>query len=193
MDLLQKIFLGDSRRVKIVAAAYEAFCNYGFKRTSMDDIAKGAGVSRPALYQIFANKTEIFSAAVEEFFEGKKVASEEVFAQKLTALDTLEALVDISVLAPCRSVAQTPHGLELLGMKTELCSELFTAWADHSRETYKQALLLTPDLSPQLADDLTNMLMNALEGAKSQPLTMEELGNAAASILRVVEAALPSR
>ncbi|MEO1613491.1 MAG: helix-turn-helix domain-containing protein, partial [Pseudomonadota bacterium] len=50
------------RRARILESAVGVFGRYGFKRCSMEDIAEAAGMSRPALYQHFKNKTEIFRA-----------------------------------------------------------------------------------------------------------------------------------
>lgn len=52
----------DDRRERILDAALAKFSAYGTARTSMADIAEGAAMSRPALYQYFANKDDIFCA-----------------------------------------------------------------------------------------------------------------------------------
>jgi TetR/AcrR family transcriptional regulator len=45
-------------------AAIICFNRQGFRRTSMEAIAEAAEVSRPALYQYYRNKDEVFRAAV---------------------------------------------------------------------------------------------------------------------------------
>ena len=52
----------DDRQRAILDAALAKFSAYGFARTSMADIAEAAGMSRPALYQHYGNKAEIFRA-----------------------------------------------------------------------------------------------------------------------------------
>ena len=54
----------DEREARILDAAFAKFSAYGFARTSMGDIAESAGMSRPALYQYFANKEEILTAVL---------------------------------------------------------------------------------------------------------------------------------
>ena len=54
-----------SRLDQVTIAALAVFGRYGYQRTSMDLIAKAAGISRPALYQHFSGKDEIFRAAGE--------------------------------------------------------------------------------------------------------------------------------
>ena len=45
----------------------------------MDDIAKQAGVSRPALYQLFKNKTDIFRALSQQLLLNAMIFSKSLF------------------------------------------------------------------------------------------------------------------
>lgn len=58
----------DTKQSAILGAAMAAFSTYGFKKTSMDDIARGANMSRPALYLHFRNKEEIFRSMVKGYY-----------------------------------------------------------------------------------------------------------------------------
>lgn len=53
----------DEKQGRAIAAAADVFLRYGFVRTTMGDIAKAAGISRPALYLLFPGKEQIFEAA----------------------------------------------------------------------------------------------------------------------------------
>ncbi|MEQ7008932.1 helix-turn-helix domain-containing protein [Actinopolymorpha sp. B17G11] len=50
------------RREQILDSALRCFARYGYRRTSMDTIARTARMSRPALYQYFTGKEEVFRA-----------------------------------------------------------------------------------------------------------------------------------
>ncbi len=52
----------DDKRARILDAALAKFSAYGVARTSMADLAEGAGMSRPALYQYYSSKDDIFRA-----------------------------------------------------------------------------------------------------------------------------------
>jgi AcrR family transcriptional regulator len=52
------------KRGLIIHAAREAFLNGGYADTSMDSIAKGAGVSIKTVYRHFDNKDDLFSAVM---------------------------------------------------------------------------------------------------------------------------------
>lgn len=49
-----------SRRAAILTAAEPVFVRYGYRKTSMDDVAKAADVSRQGLYVHFAKKEDLF-------------------------------------------------------------------------------------------------------------------------------------
>jgi AcrR family transcriptional regulator len=48
----------------VLTAALEAFGRYGFRKTSMEDVARSADISRQGLYLHFASKEALFRAAV---------------------------------------------------------------------------------------------------------------------------------
>jgi AcrR family transcriptional regulator len=54
------------RQERVLAAALEVFGRYGFRKTSMDEVARSADISRQGLYLYFANKEVLFRAAVRQ-------------------------------------------------------------------------------------------------------------------------------
>lgn len=59
---------GDPQRRAIHAAAIAQFSERGFSATSMANIADASGMSRPALYQYFRNKGDIYASAFVALF-----------------------------------------------------------------------------------------------------------------------------
>lgn len=57
------------RRDVVLTAALETFVRYGYRKTSMEDIAGAARISRPGLYFLFASKQELFAAAITRALE----------------------------------------------------------------------------------------------------------------------------
>ena len=49
----------NSPEERIIAAAYECFDRFGIRKTTIEDIASAAGLSRPTVYNYFSNKDEI--------------------------------------------------------------------------------------------------------------------------------------
>jgi AcrR family transcriptional regulator len=60
---------GADRRDVVLTAALETFIHYGYRKTSMEDIAGAADISRPGLYFLFASKQELFAAAITRALE----------------------------------------------------------------------------------------------------------------------------
>lgn len=51
-------------------AALTVFLRFGFRKTSMDEVARAAGVSRQGLYLHFPTKEELFRASVQHLLDG---------------------------------------------------------------------------------------------------------------------------
>ncbi|HUH08808.1 MAG TPA: TetR/AcrR family transcriptional regulator [Egibacteraceae bacterium] len=54
------------RRAQLLDVAARAFAERGFHGVSMEQLADGAGVTKPVLYQHFASKRELYLATVRE-------------------------------------------------------------------------------------------------------------------------------
>jgi AcrR family transcriptional regulator len=52
-------------RKKIVDAAYDLFLTKGYHKTTMEEIAAVLGVTKPALYQYFPGKEDLYAAVAE--------------------------------------------------------------------------------------------------------------------------------
>jgi AcrR family transcriptional regulator len=66
--------IAPTRQTEIIESAAAIFLRYGFKKTSMDDVAKAVGISRQALYLHFPNKEALFKAVVMHSVEAMRSA-----------------------------------------------------------------------------------------------------------------------
>jgi AcrR family transcriptional regulator len=55
----------DARRHKLLDTALLVFARFGFRKTSMDEVARAAGVSRQGLYLHFSTKEDLFRATAQ--------------------------------------------------------------------------------------------------------------------------------
>lgn len=78
--------LDDARRRGLLEAALTVFTRYGFRKTSMEEVARAARVSRQGLYLHFATKEELFQATVKHTLESSLQAA----VAALREGDTLE-------------------------------------------------------------------------------------------------------
>src|SRR3981081_561424 len=65
MNVTNRRAPGSPQREAILVAATAIFLRYGFKKTSMDDVARAAGVSRQGLYLYFDTKDLLFREALQ--------------------------------------------------------------------------------------------------------------------------------
>ncbi|MET7375598.1 TetR/AcrR family transcriptional regulator [Micromonospora arida] len=77
----------DSKRNAVLAAAAGVFGRYGFQKTSMEAVAKAAGISRPGLYLMFPNKEQLYRAAMQGVMERAQQAMEACLADSAPSFD----------------------------------------------------------------------------------------------------------
>lgn len=57
------------RRSAVLDSALTTFARFGYRKTSMEEVARTARISRPGLYFLFSSKEELFRAAVSQTLE----------------------------------------------------------------------------------------------------------------------------
>lgn len=72
------------RKKKIVIAAEKSFALFGYKATTMEQIAKLANVGKGTIYTFFKNKEELLQFIMEDLIQEMKKAAEETFEENLT-------------------------------------------------------------------------------------------------------------
>jgi AcrR family transcriptional regulator len=86
---------GGGRRDLVLASALDTFARYGYQKTSMEDVARAAAISRPGLYLLFSSKQELFTAAVTRALDQSLTAAAGVLADTARPLpDRLLAAFD---------------------------------------------------------------------------------------------------
>ncbi|WP_309665989.1 helix-turn-helix domain-containing protein [Tabrizicola sp.] len=152
----------------ILNAAFHAFAAYGFRRTTMDDIARGAGMSRSALYLHFSNKEDIFRSLTERHFNNTIRDMER--ALNMPGRSPAEALHAAFVAKDGKFmdvVLGTPHGRELLDAGFSLAADIAEAGEVRMTEVLA-AFLKRHRLAPGVgtADEMSETLNAALKGLK---------------------------
>jgi len=84
----------DARPEEIISAALEVFADRGFAATTLEDIARKAGVTKGTIYLYFENKEALFKALIRETIV-PVIAQGEALAKSFTgsARDLFEKLV----------------------------------------------------------------------------------------------------
>ncbi|MEV7045101.1 TetR/AcrR family transcriptional regulator [Amycolatopsis sp. NPDC051061] len=79
------------RRDAVLESALLTFARHGYRKTSMDEVARSARISRPGLYFLFASKQDLFRAAVTRALEQDLAAAGEILED--TAKPVRERLI----------------------------------------------------------------------------------------------------
>ncbi|GIF21696.1 AcrR family transcriptional regulator [Actinoplanes tereljensis] len=115
------------RHTRIMKAAAATFARLGYRRTSMDSIARAAEMSRPALYQYFANKEAIFREMTRWLLD-RNVAAAETAATE--AARPIDALLDAVLALHTPGPHGAEHFFELIDEVQQRAGDL---WAQHEK------------------------------------------------------------
>lgn len=175
----------------ILDAAFRAFASYGYRRTSMEDIARGAGLSRTALYLHFRSKEDIFRSLAVRYFHETKAA----LRAALAGPGPLDAVLRAAFVAKdgkfMEIVMSTPHGAELLDAGTSVTADM-AAEAEAEMAGIFADWVAARGLgqgvgSPQ---GLGQMILAALKGLKSDARGLEDYRARQAVLAAVLARAL---
>lgn len=72
------------RRQEIMEAAAKSFSLFGYKATTMDQVAKIANVGKGTIYTFFSNKEELFNAIVLKMIDQMRAESDAVAVEGAT-------------------------------------------------------------------------------------------------------------
>jgi AcrR family transcriptional regulator len=97
----------------IVRAATTLFSRYGFRKTTVDLIAREADVAKPTLYAHFGDKEAIFVAVCRHVMAGILAAAAAALARP-DPVDRLAAVLSAKFTTIYELVDSSPHARELL-------------------------------------------------------------------------------
>ncbi len=97
----------DRRRV-ILDAALACFLQFGYAKTSLDDIAQRAGISRPLLYRKFKNKEDIFGACYDDVFNRLYPRCQKILDSRASKKDKLKQICEVVCIEPWQLMFRSP-------------------------------------------------------------------------------------
>src|SRR5262245_8323399 len=100
----------DPKRARILDGAMKVFLTYGYQRVTMEDIARAADISRPALYLLFKNKADIYRAIGAALLERSAASAEEELAKEGSFVERMMAAVERALIGMMKAIMDSPHG-----------------------------------------------------------------------------------
>ena len=125
-----------ARRYEILESAKTCFLRFGYSKTSLDDIAKTAGLSRPLLYRKFQNKEAIFEALYNEVFETQLRLATASLAEGGSVRAKLTRVCAIKCVEPYAMIMQAPMAQEFW----EACEDLIPDMLATHRKKFRALL-----------------------------------------------------
>ena len=167
----------DARQLAVLEAAVAVFARFGFRKASMDEVARAAGVSRQGLYLQFANKEELFRKTLEHSLNNQLNAAVAALARQ----DGLE----VRIIAACDAWSGRFVGslgsdaADLMCASTSLAGTTLTHYEAEFELALARAIADSPlngfcttaGLSPA---DLARTLHATARGLKQSSATREE-------------------
>lgn len=101
-----------ARREKILLAARWCFLNFGYAKTSFEDIATRAKLSRTLLYRVFKDKEDIFSAVSADWLLSRHPAAQKAATGPGSPNERLLDVCRLMALEPWADMVGTPMGSE---------------------------------------------------------------------------------
>ena len=137
----------DEARTQILHAAEIAFEHFGVPKTTMDDIARQAGVTRPTVYRYFRDRDTLITAMIESrsralFKKASKfLKSRETFQDQL--VDGLIYLVDHGRADPIIRILVNPEHMDLATrlvgegshLATKLTKQMWEPYIERAKES----------------------------------------------------------
>lgn len=172
-------------RDRILEAAMQVFRRHGFRRSSIEQAAEAAGLTRQALYHHFSSKEALFRAAIERVHEAALATGAEAAARAEAAghdlADVLIGQITARLKALVAALDGSPHVEELLSEHLAQARDLYQDFAARhqaalaatiARVRTKQKLQLNPGMTPS---GLARYVEMAVNGAKSAHPNMQPL------------------
>ncbi|CCD93353.1 putative Transcriptional regulator, TetR family [Bradyrhizobium sp. ORS 375] len=118
---------------RILDAAMRVFRRHGFRRSSIEQAAEEAGLTRQALYHHFASKEALFRAVIERLYE-QGLAAEIAAAQAaedagLELADILVAEIGARMQSMLASLRDSPHAEELFSEHLAQARDLYQSYS----------------------------------------------------------------
>jgi len=164
---------GADKRALILDAALDLFRHYGYRRTSMEDIARAANVAKGTLYIYFKSKDELFEALARQLAGRIESNLQAVAGRDLETEAKILALLDAKLGFMYRWVLSSPHAAELLDSKVKLSEDIFGPVDKSFRAAVTRALkdgVRQGELDPKAAgltlDGAADTLIAAAHGAE---------------------------
>lgn len=176
------------KRHAIVAAARTEFFKFGYRRVTMNDIAKAASMSRPALYLVFPSKERVFSAVVLQLAQELSDQARAAMTVAIEPTEKLRAVFDAWAIRSFDLYCSSEEARELQDASLEFAREALVESVSMLEADLVRALQSVPAraLPRGLSrTEIAHVLASSLPGFKRACRSASELSEMVNSMLRL--------
>ena len=112
------------RQERVLDAAWACFLRHGIRKTTMEDIAAEAAMSRPAVYQYVRGKDDAYRRLAARLYRQAVARAEEAAAAGGTLTQRLDRVLSVRLGFVAGVRAETPHASELVGEGSRVAADL---------------------------------------------------------------------
>jgi len=163
------------RRQHVLDVALQIFARYGYRKASLEDVARAADISRPGLYLYFPSKQDLFRAAVTSALDRDVAAAERTLTD--TDRPLRDRLIDAFDQWTGRYVGPlTTDVAILIETNPDLLGPLVTDYPRRFATMVTDAIAadLSADERARLASDVAQTLLSTAAGIKHDTSTRED-------------------
>ncbi|MGW1617184.1 TetR/AcrR family transcriptional regulator [Streptomyces sp. NPDC002285] len=159
--------LDDDRLEQILNAAYACFTRHGVRRTTMDDIAREAGMSRAGVYQYVRNKQDAFRRLAARLLDTALTDARSAATAPGDLERRLIGVLEAKLGLACRLWRDSPaHAAELLGVETRQSADLVEAYNAAMRDLLT-SVIITAGLEKAEAGEVAELLLAFTRGLEA--------------------------
>jgi AcrR family transcriptional regulator len=167
---------GSTKRNAIVMAGLQLFTQYGYRKTSIDDIAEAALVAKRTVYLNFENKAAVFLAILEYLADQVRQRCAAAEAANSTATDRLTGLLDAYYGMGFELFSKSAHMLELEETFSKLArsnirdlNTEYEKWLARFLRSLEKTHQIGGPPQGLTVEKIVYLLVRAAEGAKHDP------------------------
>src|SRR5580704_11974353 len=91
---LNTVVEGSDKRDRILDAAQRLFVRYGVKRTSIDEVAREAGIAKGTVYLSFKSKAALFAAIADRLCANTLAEAQRIVREANSVTERLVGILD---------------------------------------------------------------------------------------------------
>jgi AcrR family transcriptional regulator len=184
----------NDKRLILLQAAQTVFARYGVSKTTMNDIAREAGVARQTLYNAYSSKEAVLRATLRFGADQTMAAVDAKWREQTSLSDKLDTFFELVPLYWYDAVQSSPEAADLIDGINAIAQDELIEIAKESNARFEVLIQThTPEGSQlpltalEIADFIYSSSMNAKHTAANRGVLEARLNVLKQSVLALLE------